>query len=1038
LAANKRKILENARKLAQKGSKDKALAEYQKLVQLDPKDAKLRLEIGDAYRRWGQVEEAVETYSRVAEQYMKEGFDARAVAVYKQILNLDPDRSSAHEPLAELYERMGLTAEAIGALQTAADGHHRAGRKREALGLLRKMATIDPTNTNSRIKVAELLRQEEMLEEAVLEYDEVARELSRQGDVEGEAKIHRRILEIDPDRVATLAAFARGLLALGKSTEAEVVAKRAVSKQDDEPAHYELLADVYRAQGREDLLPEVYRPLAELYRRRGDEERARDIAQRFVPSDGVSADRASGREDLFGESPDSQALPDELSLDGTSFGPGEGMEMELGPELEVGRQDDALDLGTPIEPVGAEATRYGDDSIGTFAGETSSGVTHARMDAGKKPPERAPAVTGDPDQLFAEASVYLRYGKRDRAITHLRAILDQEPDHRSALEKLGEAYAESGDTEHAVEHWLHAAKRAREESDEDAVAVLRDRIAALDPDAAASLGAAAEPEAPPAPDLGDTPDPLEDFDEISESELSQPELSQPELSQDEPEPEDLSEHDLDVDIEDEEPAVAEDEAAPEPQVAAPGGPRSGASASGSLSTSTAQQILEDLEEADFYMDQGLLDEAEEIYQRVLAVAPNHPRALVRLGEVTAARSGRPVVRPAGLDAPSKAPARRAAEPKRKAVEPEPEPEALASEPVGRDLAPEPAPGQADDSLDLGVDLDGEDAVDPVDAGADADSEAAGDGDSDPDTAAEPPPEDVTGEFSVPTGSFPKVKQSRSPVFEGEADFDLAAELSDVFDDAGDSGSGVGDGTDDGFAAVFEAFKRGVSETLSEADHEAHYDLGIAYKEMGLYDDAIQEFRSAMVHPPRVPECLHLIALCALDAGRGPLAVEHLEQLLEGDAATDDQRLAARYDLGRAHEALGNLAEARAAYQAVRSVSASYQDVVERLSAVSGPPDAGRGAGGSAASDFESFDDVISESHDDAPDDARESLDDLVAEANADGSDGDDTADARAGEADPDAELAAEPEPEPAPARAPRPKPAPVAPAAKKKRKKISF
>ena len=85
MAANKRKILETARKLAQKGAKDKALKEYQKLVKLDPKDAKLRLEIGDAYRRWGQVEEAIDTYAKVADQYTKEGFDARAVAVFKQI-----------------------------------------------------------------------------------------------------------------------------------------------------------------------------------------------------------------------------------------------------------------------------------------------------------------------------------------------------------------------------------------------------------------------------------------------------------------------------------------------------------------------------------------------------------------------------------------------------------------------------------------------------------------------------------------------------------------------------------------------------------------------------------------------------------------------------------------------------------------------------------------------------------------------------------------------------------------------------------------
>src|SRR5512145_1933814 len=121
-------MLEAARKYAQKGAKDRALKEYDQLLRLDPKDAKLRLEIGDAHRRWGQVEEAIAAYSKVADQYMKEGFDARAVAVFKQIQNLAPDRFESYEPLAELYQRMGLTAEAIGALQTAADGYHRQGK----------------------------------------------------------------------------------------------------------------------------------------------------------------------------------------------------------------------------------------------------------------------------------------------------------------------------------------------------------------------------------------------------------------------------------------------------------------------------------------------------------------------------------------------------------------------------------------------------------------------------------------------------------------------------------------------------------------------------------------------------------------------------------------------------------------------------------------------------------------------------------------------------------------------------------------------
>ena len=77
---------------------------------------------------------------------------------------------------------MGLDAEAVAALQTAADGYHKEGRKTEALELLRQMAALDPTNTTSRLKVAELLRQEGMKAEALAEYEAVAgraRETSR-------------------------------------------------------------------------------------------------------------------------------------------------------------------------------------------------------------------------------------------------------------------------------------------------------------------------------------------------------------------------------------------------------------------------------------------------------------------------------------------------------------------------------------------------------------------------------------------------------------------------------------------------------------------------------------------------------------------------------------------------------------------------------------------------------------------------------------------------------------------------------------------
>src|SRR5262249_60136580 len=148
--------------------------------------------------------------------------------------------------------------------------------------------------------------------------------------------------------------------------------------------------------------------------------------------------------------------------------------------------------------------------------------------------------------------------------------------------------------------------------------------------------------------------------------------------------------------------------------------------------------------------------------------------------------------------------------------------------------------------------------------------------------------------------------------------DLAAALADAFDDDTASGSGSRSALpagDDGFAAVFQAFKKGVRETLSEGDHQAHYDLAIAYKEMGLYDDAIYELRTAMADPNRTAECLHLIGLCAIDSDQAPLAIEHLEQLLLLPRLARDAALAGRFDLGRALEAVGDIEGARREWQA---------------------------------------------------------------------------------------------------------------------------
>ena len=685
-------MLDAARKFAQKGAKEKALKEYNTLLKVDPRDAKLLLEIGDAYRRWGEMEEAVNQYTRVAEQYKTDGFDARAVAVYKQILNIDSKRYPAHVALSEVYQRMGLESEAVAALQAAADGYRQEGNKREALDLLRRMAQLDPTNTTSRLKVAELLQQEGMEDDALAEYDAVVEELKRSGATDQLAPLYERILELQPSRGDLLLALAQLHLEAGDPGHAEPFARRALEIDAAQTELHELLCEIYKALDRPDELEEATRTLAQIYRDRGDENEARQIMQRLPGHSELDVDTSEVEEPLApaGAAADDLDLDDEL-LDDDDF--------------LVGDDDDFEEAaGEPAPPV--------------------------------------PVPEGDPDQLFAEASVYLRYGKRDQAVASLEAILLQEPGHRDALDKLGEAHADAGDDARAVEVWSRAADVAREQGDASGFEILRDRISALDPAAGSALG--------PAPSGADDAavevendevaldDAFDDFDVDDEVETADDDGDEDfdfdvdvddDLGLDgDAADEDLSLDDVDVDVEaparldanastdagieieeagpdltgdvevdlddlefgDEEPGEEDDLAFGDEDDAdeddeelefgddvtaddeideagvdlddlefdvdleedAEDAGEEPAAVTGSTagqSSTMAQEIQDELDEAEFYFGQELFDEAKALYERVLEKAPNHPSAMLRLGEIEAQQGEDPNGAGSGAD-----------------------------------------------------------------------------------------------------------------------------------------------------------------------------------------------------------------------------------------------------------------------------------------------------------------------------------------------------------------------------------------------------
>jgi hypothetical protein len=197
-------------------------------------------------------------------------------------------------------------------------------------------------------------------------------------------------------------------------------------------------------------------------------------------------------------------------------------------------------------------------------------------------------------------------------------------------------------------------------------------------------------------------------------------------------------------------------------------------------------------------------------------------------------------------------------------------------------------------------------------------------------------------------------------------FDLAAELREALEDEEATGSEeVLSTVEEGFTSIFSEFKKGVNQTLSDEDHETRYDLGIAYREMGLLDDAVVEFRLCLESPERRIDSLHMLGLCSLDAERGSEAVGYLEQALASSEVEEERRSGLYFDVGRAFESVGDLSRARASFEAI--CVPDFPGVAERLAALDDAESSevtsahdGAEVTAEAEEEFESFDDMVAE------------------------------------------------------------------------------
>lgn len=176
---------------------------------------------------------------------------------------------------------------------------------------------------------------------------------------------------------------------------------------------------------------------------------------------------------------------------------------------------------------------------------------------------------------------------------------------------------------------------------------------------------------------------------------------------------------------------------------------------------------------------------------------------------------------------------------------------------------------------------------------------------------------------------------QSPAIEPSAQedfFDFGAEILDELgEDNLPSPEAVSSNKDRyGMEGVITEFKKGVRAQIDSDDAESHFNLGIAYKEMGLLDDAIGEFEQAMNDASRCLDCVTLIALCQGDKGdfKGAETTLKLGLALPGLTAT--QRMSIYYDLGQVYELVQRPLEALECFQSVHDVDMFYRDVQAKI------------------------------------------------------------------------------------------------------------
>lgn len=981
------KLKQEADKAEKAGRLDQAIALYRQVVDDNPRDWNSINKIGDLYAKLNKLREAAAEYAKVADYWSRDGFHLKAIAIWKKINKLDPTALEPYLNLADLYAKQGLMMEAKAQYQVVIEEYAKRGRGREAADVLRKMAEIEPGDLKVRSKLADLYTREGRVDKAVEEHVAIAAELSRKGHLAEALQVLEKGLKLDshsrllreeiarvhllrkeypqaaaaiqpalraaPGDATLLALMGEAQLGAGRLDEAEQVLRQRLAVAPDDVEARVVLGKVCLAQRQPERAYEELLPAVDKLMERRESERAVALLQLLVDGAPGHVRTLLKLVELHRMTRNDRAVALTYGLIADAYLTAGQLEQAASVlEILVSSEPQNPQHRKKLQSLRARLPRAGaapardeefEEGLDFALSEADLDLEHeappARAGAIERPTIELSGPLSDEDREFveehlAEGRVFRKYGLVDKAADQFEAIVARFQDNAEARVELVDVYKEKGHNARAAAHLLGLAEISRLQGDGEAAAAHEAEARRLAPESAATAEPRpqAAPAAPPS-----APEPAltfqeEEFSLGGEEEVAlgaSEEVEIPLEEEEEPVAAATVEEALPLEVEEAgleglELGEPEPEEAPAPSFA-PG----------------LDLSLDEEEGLPLATDSGAGDELSALD---LGPAPETGQeAELGLGE---------------LDLPDLGPPPSASPVTTPLVDLPPIEELRAPQVPEASTAPVAAmPAELQRVLE---EVDSYVALGFVDDAREALREAHQRFPDHPaleeklrEVGLAAPPAEVAeaalpvgeallpAEIGLPEPPSPPRRAAEpvaavvAPPPEAAGSIDLGAELDALFETqsavrAPEPEAGGTDLGDAGLAEIFREFKEGVDRQLGQEDHETRYNLGIAYKEMGLVDEAIAEFQLAARDAGRLLECASMLGICFLEKGMPKLAVKWFEKGLAAPDRRPEEYQGLRYDLAMAYEADGDHGRALQLFSELYGQDASFRDVAAKV------------------------------------------------------------------------------------------------------------